>query len=89
MIIVKCKSVFKGNASVGSHVVKHCEEKKIPIKIQVGKSIMTVQPNEFHKFFTFGSGLGKRYKDTNGGEDYYLKYIRFKEDSFANEEVAK
>jgi len=87
--VVKCKSLFRGNASVGSHIIDHCAEKKIPLKIQVGKCVMTVPLNEFDKFFTFGGGPGKKYIDQQGGGYYTLKYIKFKEDSFANEEVAK
>jgi hypothetical protein len=79
--IVKCRSLFNGNASVGSHIVEHCLAEKIPIKIQVGTKVMTVAgESEFKKFFTFGSGEGRRYPDQSGPGYYTLRYIKFEED---------
>ena len=51
MIRVKCKSLFKGNASVGSHIVDACRKNNEDIEIEHKGKIMTVRSFMFHKFF--------------------------------------
>ena len=74
-MIVRCKSLFKDNASMGSHLYEQAVEKKDTIYIDHDHKIMTIPPEKYNKFFEMGK---KEYPHTDGREGTYtLKYIKF------------
>jgi len=70
----RCKSLWNGNASIGSHDYDDCVAKKETIVIIHQKKKMTVKPDHFFKFFEMGE---KVYWDKYKNREYRLKYIKF------------
>jgi len=79
VIIITCKSLWKGNASVGTHILEALKTKGETFKIRHKKWYMTIDPIEHYKFWNVPKP--KKYPHTDGRSGYYtLKYIKFKSD---------
>lgn len=72
-----CKSLFKGAASIGSHILEEAKAKNETIVIKHDGMSMTVPPYKFGKFFTMGN---KKYPHKNGSGFYTLHYIKYEGD---------
>ena len=73
---ISCRSLFQGNASIGSHIVDQCRATGTAIRIKNRQKFMTLDPIEFYKFFSFGNS--KSYPHKNGRIGFYtLKYVKF------------
>lgn len=84
-MIIPCNSLFNGNASVGSHIVEEAQISRTTIQIKHKGQLMTVDPIEFYRFFSFGKDGGKKYRHTDGRPGFYtLKYIQWKPDEKEN-----
>jgi len=75
---INCKSLFKGNASIGSQFLDEATKTGEDIVIIHKKKKMTVRDFMFFKFFEMGK-RSYRHKDGRPGS-YRLKYIQWKAD---------
>lgn len=77
MIIIPCKSLFNGNASIGSHILDDLKAKNKPFAIRHKQELMTIDPIEYYKFFQLGKSP-KKFRHTDGRSGFYtLKYIKW------------
>ena len=79
MITITCKSLWKGNASIGTHILEKLKAKNETFAIRHKKNLMTIDPIEHYKFWNVPKP--KQYPHTDGRSGFYtLKYIKFKAD---------
>jgi len=76
MIEIKCKSLFNGHASVGSHILDEARAKGDDLTIIHKDKKMSLRSFMLGKFFTYGKGRQYPHKDGRSGF-YTLKYIKF------------
>jgi hypothetical protein len=77
---VKCKSIWRGLASVGEHIIEEAKFKSEDLIIESGKEEMTIPFFKLGKFFSYGKGKEYPHKDGRPGT-YKLKYIKWEPDS--------
>ena len=77
LIIITCKSLWKGNASIGTHILEAFKSKGETFAIRHKKDLMTIDPIEHYKFFQLGKNP-KKFPHTDGRSGFYtLKYINW------------
>lgn len=84
MLKVTCKSLFNGNASIGTHVLQEAKATNQSIMIRHKGLDMEVRPFMFGKFFKMGN---KTYPHKSGLGTYTLQYIKFEGKKVEKKEV--